>query len=167
MDDRRKGFPIDEVLTCKIEGVSISNFLNFFERETGKIQLDALRPSNMIFAEGFQKALFNRTAKRLFDLVASLLLLAVAWPFMLLAASAIWIESGGRGSILYRQARVGRNDHPFDLIKFRSMRGDAEQGRQRPSGLGEAIVGSPASAASSAKPASMNYRNCSTCCGAT
>ncbi len=127
MDDRRKGFPIDEVLTCKIEGVSISNFLNFFERETGKIQLDALRPSNMIFAEGFQKALFNRTAKRLFDLVASLLLLAVAWPFMLLAASAIWIESGGRGSILYRQARVGRNDHPFDLIKFRSMREDAEQ----------------------------------------
>lgn len=127
MDDRRKGFPIDEVLACKIEGVSISNFLNFFERETGKIQLGALRPSNMIFAEGFQKALFNRTAKRLFDVTASLLLLAVTWPFLLLATLAIWVESGGRGPILYRQTRVGRNDRLFELIKFRSMRVDAER----------------------------------------
>ena len=127
MDDRRKGFPIDEVLTCKIEGILISNFLNFFERESGKIQLDALRPSNMIFADGFQKALLNRTSKRLFDLVASLLLLAMTWPFMLLAALAIWIESAGRGPILYRQTRVGRNDQPFELIKFRSMRVDAER----------------------------------------
>lgn len=127
MDDRRKGFPVDEVLRCKVEGVSISAFLNFFERETGKIQLNALRPSNMIFADGFQKAPLNSTVKRLFDVVASLLLLAVTWPFMLLATLAIWVESGGRGPILYRQTRVGRNDRPFELIKFRSMRVDAER----------------------------------------
>ena len=127
MDDRRKGFPVDEVLGCKVEGISISAFLNFFERETGKIQLDALRPSNMIFADGFQKALFNSTVKRLFDVVASLLLLAVTWPFMLLATLAIWIESGGRGPILYRQTRIGRNNDPFELIKFRSMTVDAER----------------------------------------
>lgn len=127
MDDRRKGFPLDEVLNCKIEGISIINFLNFFERETGKIQLDALRPSNVIFGDSFQRALLNSTPKRLFDLAVSLLLLTVIWPFMLITALAIWIESGGRGPIFYRQTRVGRNNHPFELIKFRSMRVDAEQ----------------------------------------
>lgn len=127
MDDRRKGFPIDEILECKVDGVAISHFLNFFERETGKIQLDALRPSSMIFSDGFQLALLSRTVKRLFDLVASLLLLALAWPFMLFATSAIWIESGGRGPILYRQIRVGFNGRPFEVVKFRSMRVDAEK----------------------------------------
>jgi len=127
MDDRRKGFPVDEVLRCKIEGISISAVLDFFEQETGKIQLEALRPSNMIFSFGFNKMPINRAVKRLFDLIASLLLLAVTWPFMLFAALAIWIESGGRGPILYRQVRVGRNDLPFELIKFRSMSVDAEQ----------------------------------------
>jgi sugar transferase (PEP-CTERM system associated) len=127
MDDRRKGFPVEEMLDCRIDGISISPFLAFFERETGKIQLDALRPSNMIFEEGFQKALVNRVLKRLFDLLASLLLLAVAWPFMAFATLAIWIESGGRGPILYRQTRIGRNNELFELIKFRSMSVDAER----------------------------------------
>ena len=127
MDDRRKGFPLQEVLECKIEGIQISNFLSFFERETGKIQLDALHPSNLIFAENFQGALLKRIAKRLFDVGASVILLALAWPIMLLAALAIWIESGFRGPILYRQTRVGLNGGLFDLIKFRSMRVDAEQ----------------------------------------
>ena len=127
MDDRRKGFPFDEVLECKINGVAISDFLNFFERETGRIQLDALRPSSMIFSEGFQQALLKRTAKRLFDIVASLLLLALTWPFMCVATLAIWIESGGRGPILYRQTRVGFKNRLFEVIKFRSMRVDAEK----------------------------------------
>jgi sugar transferase (PEP-CTERM system associated) len=127
MDDRRKGFPIDEILECKINGVAINDFLNFFERETGRIQLDALRPSSMIFSEGFQQALLKQTAKRLFDIVVSLFLLALAWPIMLVAALAIWIESGGRGPILYRQTRVGFKDRLFEVVKFRSMRVDAEK----------------------------------------
>lgn len=127
MDDRRKGFPFEEVLECKIKGVVISDFLNFFERQTGRLQLDALRPSSIIFAEGFQQALLERTIKRLFDIVASLLLLALTWPVMLVAALAIWIESGGRGPILYRQTRVGFNGRLFEVIKFRSMRVDAEK----------------------------------------
>lgn len=127
MDDRRKGFPVDEVLECKMQGVMISSFLSFFERESGKIELDALRPSNLIFADGLHAALLKRCAKRLFDLIACLILLAMTWPIMLLATLAIWIEAGGRGPILYRQVRVGRKDQVFEVIKFRSMQVNAEK----------------------------------------
>ncbi|HNW79372.1 MAG TPA: TIGR03013 family PEP-CTERM/XrtA system glycosyltransferase [Candidatus Competibacteraceae bacterium] len=127
MDDRRKGFPADEVLECKINGVRVSNFLSFYERQTGKIQLDALRPSNMIFSSGFRQAHRKQLAKRLFDIVTSLLLLGLTWPLMLGATLAIWLESGCRGPILYRQTRVGRGERLFDVIKFRSMRTDAER----------------------------------------
>lgn len=127
MDDRRKGFPVDEILECKMQGIMISSFLNFFERESGKIELDALRPSNLIFADGLHASLIKRFIKRSFDLIASLVLLVITWPIMMLATLAIWIESGGRGPILYRQIRVGRRDRPFEVIKFRSMRVDAEK----------------------------------------
>ena len=128
MDDRRKGFPIDEVLECKLEGIKVSNFLNFFEQQSGKIQLDALRPSNLIFADGFQLAMVNWLVKRLFDIVTSSVLLALASPIMLLTALAIWLESGCRGPIFYWQTRVGFNGNPFEVVKFRSMRVDAEAG---------------------------------------
>ncbi len=126
-DDRRRGFPGEQILECKIQGFKISSFLVFYERETGKIQLDALRPSNLIFADGFQRALLKQAVKRVFDIAVSLLLLAIAWPLMLIATLAIWIESGFRGPILYRQTRVGFNKQLFEVIKFRSMRTDAEQ----------------------------------------
>jgi sugar transferase (PEP-CTERM system associated) len=126
-DDRRRGFPAEQILECKVHGFKISSFLDFYERETGKIQLDALRPSNLIFAEGFQRALLKQAVKRLFDIAACLLLLTLTWPLMLGAALAIWIESGFRGPILYRQTRVGFNERLFEVIKFRSMRTDAEQ----------------------------------------
>jgi len=127
MDDRRKGFPLDEVLECRLDGIQVSNFLNFFEKQSGKIQLDAVRPSNFIFGDHFQLALLNRVGKRLFDLLASTLLLVLASPFMALTVLAIWLESGCRGPILYRQTRVGFNGQPFEVIKFRSMRVDAEK----------------------------------------
>lgn len=127
MDDRRKGFPVDEIMQCKFNGIMISNFLNFYEKETGKIQLDALRPSNMIFAPGFRKTFYKQVIKRLFDLTASLFLLTLTWPLMLLAALAVWIESGGHGPILYRQIRVGLNEKPFNVLKIRSMQVDAER----------------------------------------
>ncbi|MCB1777053.1 MAG: TIGR03013 family PEP-CTERM/XrtA system glycosyltransferase [Candidatus Competibacteraceae bacterium] len=132
LDDRRKGFPIDQVLECKIQGFRISNFLHFYERETGKIQLDALRPSNLIFEDGFFRSFSQETLKRSFDIAISSILFALAWWLMLFAALAIWIESGFRGPILYRQTRVGLNNELFEVIKFRSMRTDAEQdGRPR------------------------------------
>lgn len=126
-DDRRRGFPAEQILECKMRGFKISSFLVFYERETGKIQLDALHPSNLIFSEGFQRALLEKTTKRLFDITASLILLALAWPLMVMATVLIWLESGCRGPILYRQTRVGFDDRLFEVIKFRSMRTDAEQ----------------------------------------
>jgi sugar transferase (PEP-CTERM system associated) len=127
LDDRRKGFPAEQVLECKIQGFRISHFLDFYERETGKIQLDALRPSNLIFARGFRQTLLKQAIKRLFDIVASLFLLALTWPLMLGATLAIWIESRFRGPVLYRQTRVGFNERLFEVIKFRSMYTDAEK----------------------------------------
>lgn len=127
MDDRRKGFPLDEVMECKFDGIQVSTFLSFFERQSGKIQLDALRPSNLIFSEGLQLALVNRFFKRLFDLISCSVLLVLASPLMLIAGLAVWLESGCRDPILYRQTRVGINGHPFEVVKFRSMRVDAEK----------------------------------------
>lgn len=127
MEDRRKAFPIEEILECKINGVEVTDLSTFCERETGRINLSALHPSSMIFSDGFHQAVLKTTSKRLFDILASLLLLLVTWPIMLLTAAAIWIESGGRGPVFYCQERVGKNDRLFKVIKFRSMRTDAEQ----------------------------------------
>lgn len=127
MEDRRRGFPVDQILDCKISGFEVTDLSTFFERETGKIQLDSLHPSAMIFSDGFHQAALKTVSKRLIDVVSSLLLLGLTWPIMLVTALAIWIESGGRGPIFYRQTRVGRHDRVFEVIKFRSMRTDAEK----------------------------------------
>jgi sugar transferase (PEP-CTERM system associated) len=100
----------------------------FFERETGKLKLDILNPSWMIFSDGFNQGKGQSTQKRIFDVVVSLGLLALSWPLMLLVALAIKLEGGGRGSILYRQIRVGQHWRLFNVYKFRSMREDAEAG---------------------------------------
>jgi sugar transferase (PEP-CTERM system associated) len=132
LDDQRRGFPFDELWECKLAGIAIRPVLAFVERETGQIALDALRPSSFLFAEGFP-ALFGRLPlKRGLDLVASLGLLALTWPILLLAALAIGLESGFREPILYRQIRVGQHERPFSILKFRTMRVDAGDGLARP-----------------------------------
>jgi sugar transferase (PEP-CTERM system associated) len=100
--------------------------MSFLERETGKVRLDVLNPSWMIFSEGFRRTGLRNLVSRVLDILASLLLLAVAWPVMLLAMLAIKIEDGPRASVLYRQLRVGQDGHLFEALKFRSMRQDAE-----------------------------------------
>ena len=125
LDDQRRGFPLDELLECKLAGIHVGPVLAFAERETGQIALDALRPSNILFADGFP-ALFNRQSlKRGLDLAVGLLLLALAWPLMLLAALAIGLECRFREPILYRQIRVGQHKRPFSILKFRTMRANA------------------------------------------
>lgn len=124
IDDRRKGLPVDDILECKMHGIRILDESTFLERQLGKIRLDALHPSGVIFADGFTQAVIRRTEKRLFDIVASLFLLSLTLPFMLLAALAILLESGR--PIFYTQRRVGLRGECFNVIKFRSMRTDAE-----------------------------------------
>jgi sugar transferase (PEP-CTERM system associated) len=126
LDDRRLKLPIKELLDCRMSGIDIIDRLDFFERERGLIQLDLLNPGWLIFAKGFSPDAFRTLKKRIVDLFVGLILLVVFSPFMILTALAIIIESRGKGTVLYRQERVGRNGVIFDVIKFRSMRSDAE-----------------------------------------
>lgn len=125
---RRKGFPVHDLLDCKLSGIDVIDLQGFFERETGKLKLDILSPSWMIFSDGFNQGKGQTTQKRLFDIIVSLGLLALSWPFMLLVVFMIKFEGRGRGSIIYRQIRVGQHWQLFNVYKFRSMREDAEAG---------------------------------------
>lgn len=126
MDDRRRQFPMDQLLECRLEGVEIIELVSFLERETGKVRLDVLNPSWLIFSEGFRQGRIHSTLERTFDILASLILLVVALPVMLLTALAIKLTEGLGAPIFYRQVRVGQYGRPFELLKFRSMRVDAE-----------------------------------------
>ena len=126
-DDRRGTLPVDALLECKQHGVAVTELAEFFEREAGKIKMDLTNPSWLVFSDGFNISPVRRTVKRGFDLVMASLVMLVAWPFMLLTVLAIRLESGRNAPILYRQERVGENGKAFAVIKFRSMRTDAER----------------------------------------
>lgn len=126
IDDRRLGFPLRELLECRLNGVDVTELVSFLERETGKVRLDVLNPSWMIFSEGFKRGRVHAVLERGCDVVAGIALLVLASPLMLLTALAIRLEDGPRAAILYRQVRVGQHGRPFRLMKFRSMREDAE-----------------------------------------
>lgn len=126
-DDRRGGLPMDELLRCKQAGIAVTDLVSFFERESGKIKLSLTDPSWLVFSDGFDSSLLRRMSKRAFDIAAASAVLLLTWPFMLGVAIAIRMESGRGQPILYRQRRVGQHGIPFELIKFRSMRTDAEK----------------------------------------
>lgn len=125
VDDRRGGMPVEALLECKLQGVSVSGYSAFGERETGKMDLDALYPSRLIFSDGFAGSGVQLLTKRIFDVCVSLLLLLFSFPILILTASLIKLES--RGPVFYRQERVGLNGQTFMLVKFRSMYQDAEE----------------------------------------
>ena len=132
MDDRRTGFPLAQLLECRLAGIEVTELLSFLERETGRVRIDVLNPSWMIFGQGFRRDPVRRISSRLLDLTASLAVLLVTFPVMLVAVLAIKLEDGWRAPVLYRQRRVGFAGKPFDVLKFRSMRIDAESdGRAR------------------------------------
>jgi sugar transferase (PEP-CTERM system associated) len=127
MDDRRTGFPLSGLLECKMKGIIVRDVLDSLERITGRIELQALHPSSVIFSEGFTHAVSMSFAKRLFDIFASALILVIASPVVLLASISIWLSSFGRDPVLYRQVRLGLCDAPFNVLKFRSMKTNAEK----------------------------------------
>jgi len=126
-DDNRLGLPLNELLDCRMSGLTIMNIMGFYEREQGIISLENIYPSWLVYCSGFAQGDLRLLEKRFFDVFASLLLLNVAWPFMLLTALAILLENGFKGPILYRQLRVGEKNKNFELLKFRSMKVDAEK----------------------------------------
>jgi sugar transferase (PEP-CTERM system associated) len=117
--------PLRQILDCRIRGVRVTTLAGFFERVRGEIPLDVLKASWLIYAEGFSQDLLRTWVKRVFDVVVSCVLLVLAMPVMLATAIAIFLESGA--PIVYRQERVGRGGRIFTLLKFRSMRVDAEK----------------------------------------
>ena len=126
-DERREGMPLDALINCKLYGIDVIDLLGFFEREQGKLPLDILRPDWLIYSEGFENGALRDVSKRLFDFVASLLILMITWPFMLLAILAIKLEDGMDAPIFYGQTRVGFLGRPFEVLKFRSMSVNAEK----------------------------------------
>ena len=128
VNDRRRNFPLDELLDCRLSGIDVIEPITFIERETGKVSLELLHPSWMIFSDGFQRSHMRSYLERAFDIFASVAILAVTWPILMATAVAIWLESGAKHPIFYKQVRVGQNGAHFNLLKFRSMRVDAEKG---------------------------------------
>jgi sugar transferase (PEP-CTERM system associated) len=124
-DRRNGGLSIDELLECKLDGIEVKDVSSFFEHETGHVQIDSLNPSWMVFSDGFRRSSAKTIAKRIFDVTVSLLLLAVTLPVTLLTALLIVLESGF--PIFYRQQRTGECGQVFEVLKFRSMRQNAEQ----------------------------------------
>lgn len=125
LDERRGALPVDALLDCKLAGMEIMDFSTFWERETGRVDLESLNPSWLIFSDGFVGGWLQAFAKRLFDIVASVALLIFSLPLLCLTAVMVRLESPG--PVLYRQERVGLNNETFMLLKFRSMREDAEK----------------------------------------
>jgi sugar transferase (PEP-CTERM system associated) len=123
--DARGKLDMNELLAMKLnQGVRFDHLASLYEQYTGKIAVENLRPSWLIFSDGFRKTLWLETVKRLSDVLFSLVGLLLAVPLMALAAIAIRLSSSG--PVLYSQTRVGRNGVPFVIYKFRSMRVDAE-----------------------------------------
>ena len=123
--DDRRGLPVDELLRCRLQGIQVTDYLSFWEREAGQIDIDHVGAGWLAFAEGFRLNLPRRAVKRTVDVVVALLFITFTFPIMLLTALAIKLDS--RGSIFFSQDRVGLDGRIFKVLKLRSMRDDAEK----------------------------------------
>lgn len=125
VSDRRNGaFPVRQLLECALGGIKVIDAATFFEREASQIRIDTLQPSYLIFGGGFDQSFLRATVKRSFDLIASAAICLITLPIMLATALWIWMDDGC--PIFYRQERVGKDGRIFVVLKFRSMRNDAE-----------------------------------------
>jgi sugar transferase (PEP-CTERM system associated) len=125
LQERRNSLPLKDLLKVKTEGVHVNDFSSFIERETGRVDLDTLNPSWLIFSDGFSAGRrLSSFAKRAFDILVSLFILIFGLPLVAIFAAAVKLESAGPA--FFRQTRVGLYGQNFVLIKLRSMRVDAE-----------------------------------------
>ena len=123
--DQRGGvLSLRSLLTCRLAGIQVTDLARFFERVHGRIPIDSLKASWLIYGQGFRQDLLRTLVKRLFDIVVSLALLILTLPLIIVTAVLIVMESGF--PIIYRQQRVGVHGRKFNVLKFRSMRADAE-----------------------------------------
>lgn len=123
--ERRGKFPVRDLLELRVSGHPVEDGCKFYEELTGKILVEHLRPSQLIFSDGFSKGRLTMTVKRIVDLLASALGVLAALPVWLLVPVAIKLDSPG--PVLFRQERTGRQGKPFQVLKFRSMHSGAEE----------------------------------------
>ncbi|MCO7223457.1 TIGR03013 family XrtA/PEP-CTERM system glycosyltransferase [Pleionea sp. CnH1-48] len=126
VDDTRKNYPVDDVIQAKLDGVKITDITEFFERRTGRMEIDALTPNQVILFEGFDSSYLREMVKRLFDVVVSTVCLILTIPVMIVLWFLIKRESKWRDPVIYTQIRVGQHGKPFTIYKLRSMVVDAE-----------------------------------------
>ncbi len=125
LEERRNALPLSDLLRIKTTGVHVNEISTFLERETGRVDLDSVNPSWLIFSDGFSAGRrLSSIAKRLFDIIASSLLLLLTGPVILIAALLVKLDS--KGPAFYRQQRVGLFGEEFWIVKLRTMRQDAE-----------------------------------------
>ena len=128
MEDRRGLLPVRELVTLRVQGVKVQDAHTAISELSGRLWLKTIRPSWFVFSEGFHRSRITLGVKRTVDIVFGTLGLIVSAPIMLLVAIAVKIDS--KGPILYRQERVGYRRRLFEVLKFRSMRTDAEKNNQ-------------------------------------
>lgn len=130
VDQRRGTLPVDILFNARLRGVQITDLLDFMERETGQIAVDLMYPSWVIYSGGFHsQKIFRKVADYWLNIFLAFFVLFFTWPFMVITALVIYIDDGFRtgASVLYKQERVGKNGELFNILKFRSMRPDAEK----------------------------------------
>lgn len=126
LQERRNSLPLNDLLRIKTKGVHVNDFSSFMERETGRVDLDSVNPSWLIFSDGFSSGrMLSSAVKRIFDIVASVVLLLFTFP--IIAIFAVLVKLDSKGPAFFRQKRVGLYGQPFNLVKLRSMRTDAEK----------------------------------------
>lgn len=129
-DERRNMLPVEALFKCKTRGIDIIEILDFIENETGQIAVNLIYPSWIIHSNGLSSnPRFRTSLGYLLNVVLAVSLLLVTWPIMLITALLIYLEDGRKNavSIFYRQLRVGIDGNPFYILKFRSMKPDAEK----------------------------------------
>ena len=126
LNERRGCTPVEQLLQLKFSGVQVADAHSVYEKMTGQILLANLEPSWLFLSAGFRKSPFLLTTKRCIDIVISLFGIVLGLPLMGVIALAICLDTGF--PILFRQERVGLGQHPFTILKFRSMFQDAEAG---------------------------------------
>ncbi|TIX50204.1 TIGR03013 family XrtA/PEP-CTERM system glycosyltransferase [Alteraurantiacibacter aquimixticola] len=126
LEERRNALPLKDLLRIKTLGVHVNDFSSFMERETGRVDLDTLNPSWLIFSDGFSSGrAVSSAVKRIFDVLASLVLLVLTLP--VIATFALLVKLDSKGPAFFRQTRIGIYGQRFTLVKLRSMRADAEK----------------------------------------
>jgi sugar transferase (PEP-CTERM system associated) len=127
--DDRRGLPIRELLACRLSGLEVVDAASFAERALRTLPVALVRPSDLVFSDGFLRPSWLVLARRLVSLLAAGILLVLALPWLLVIALLVKLDS--KGPILYQQERVGAGGRSFKMLKFRTMRNDAEAGGAR------------------------------------